>query len=226
MTKKLKAYAFFPVFLLASASAFAQAININFDTDPVGSPVASGTNLVSDATYSSLGVTFARVGGSVCGPDVYANNNHPGDFGSPPNTVSTCAPSTASDINGQIHGQIQVNFDFPANQACIAVRPDSGNLAGNITAYDSGDNVVDSQTSAPGVNETVCVNGNDIRYVRFPGLGGTDTEYARFDDLSVTGPGPQLEVTAPIQTLSEWAMILLTLLLAGGAFFALTPRRS
>jgi hypothetical protein len=55
-----------------------------------------------------------------------------------------------------------------------------------MTAYDSNDQVIDSQSSTDGVTETLCVNGSDISYVRFPGLGDTNTEYARFDNLVVT----------------------------------------
>jgi hypothetical protein len=173
------------VLLLASGQLVAQDVSINFDTDTTGAAVAAGTDLTVAGTYVPWGVTFSRVGGSLCGPNVYANSNHPGDFGSLPNVVSTCPQGTASDINA-IHGQVQASFSFTASQVCIDVRPDGETYYANLTAYDAADQVVDAQDSAVGVIQTLCVNGAGIAYVRFPGLGDTSTEYARFDNLAIT----------------------------------------
>lgn len=59
---------------------FGDARNINFNDDTTGSPVIPGT--VINNLYAPWGVTFAAVGsGALCGPDVYASDDHPLDFG-------------------------------------------------------------------------------------------------------------------------------------------------
>lgn len=202
---------------IAAGNAVAQTIDIDFDTDPGGGTIAAGTNLVDDATYAPVGVTFERVGGTTCGPDVYTNDNNPDGFGTTPNVVSTCAPPTASDINGNSFGQIQANFDFDADEVCIVVNPINADSAANLTAYDAADQVIDSQTSVDGVTGPLCVSGNGIRYVRFPGVGPTGNDFARFDDLSVR---PQAGQAFAIPTLSTGFGALLVLLLAGlGVYF-------
>jgi len=179
------------IFGISTASA--EVISINFDTDTSGAVVPAGTNLTTDATYEPWGVSFSRVGGTLCGPDVYANSNHPGDFGTLPNVVSTCRQGISSDISAPSFGQVRAEFTVPASQVCIDVRPGGLSHGANLAAHELGGVLVDSQNSTLGVTETLCVNGMGISYVLFngPGVG-----FARFDNLVVTTDG----VAAPTYT--------------------------
>ena len=204
-----------------AATATAQSVLINFDTAPGGASIASGTDV--STTYSSVGVTFAREGGTTCGPSVYANNDQPGGFGSSPNVVSTCAPPIASDINGTVHGRIRADFASAATSVCIDVRPDGPGLNAVLSVYDVSDNLITSAASAPGVTQTLCATGNGIRRARFPGTGATGVEYARFDNLNVTF-GAASVAAANVPTLSEFALLLLALTLAAASAWRLRRR--
>jgi hypothetical protein len=170
-----------------------------------------------------VGVTLAREGGTLCGPSVYANNDRPGAFGSAPNVVSTCAPPTASDINGTIHGRIRADFSSDASSVCIDVLPDGAGLNAVLSVYDASDNLLGQAASVPGVTQTLCVAANGIRRARFPGTGNTSTEYARFDNLNVTiGAAPIAAANVP--ALSEFSLLLLALALAGMTAWRLRRR--
>lgn len=187
------------IVLLVVATVFAvarpgsaQAILIDFDTDPSGNPIPSGTALTH--VYSSMGLTFLHGGGgSLCGTTVYANDSHPGDFGSLPNVITMCDAGTASDISEDGFGLIEVRLDGPATQVCIEARPDSlgsPNHWAVIRGFDSGGNLIDEATSTPGVTETICVHGYRISSARF---SGESNHYARFDNLGLVyhaGPVP------------------------------------
>jgi len=177
--------------------ASAEIISINFDTDTTGAVIAAGTNLTTDQTYLPWGVSFSNIAGGTCGPDVYANSDHPGDFGSLPNVVSTCQEGIASDINGTNFGKIRVDLSVTASQVCIDVRPDNESQKANLTAYSVSDVIIDSQDSTLGVTETLCVNGAGISYVLFPASGDVSPGFSRFDDLVITTDG----VVAPTYTI-------------------------
>src|SRR5271157_5126084 len=142
-----------------TATAAGQTITINFDTDTAGNTVANGT--VVDTLYAPWGVTFTHVGpGSCSGTDhVYANDDQPSGFGSPPNVVSTCAPPIASDISENLTGGfIQASFAQDANRVCIDVLPDYASDHAVLNAYDAGNNPLGSVTSANGVTQTLCIS--------------------------------------------------------------------
>ena len=206
-------------FILAAvggaATATGQTVTINFDTDTAGSTVASGT--VVDTLYAAWGVTFTHVGPGSCsaGDHVYANDDQPSGFGSPPNVVSTCAPPIASDISENLTGGfVQASFAQDANRVCIDVLPDFSTHHAVLNAYDAGNNPIGSVTSADGVTQTLCFSGAGIRSVRFSGDGDL---YARFDDLTVT-------FTQEIPLSSRPALALLAVALAAVALWSL--RRS
>ena len=162
------------------AKAFA-SILIDFDQAPGGASILSGTDLAN--LYASLGVTFEHSGGgALCGTTIYANSNHPGDFGSLPNVVTTCDNGLASDISENSFGLIQANFSGAAQQACIDVRPDGAGDFAVLRAFDSMGSQIGETFSAAGVTETLCVSSPGIRSVRFSGSG---TKFARFDNLLV-----------------------------------------
>jgi hypothetical protein len=181
------------IFVLSASVA--QAIVVNFDTAPDGTPIANGADVAN--AYASLGVTFAREGGTVCGPSVYANSNLPFAFGSPPNAVSTCGDG-APDINGPIFGRIRASFAQAATNVCIDVRPDSGTRNAVLSVYDVNDVLITQSASTPGVTETICASAADIRYARFPGTGDSDTEFATFDNLIVTFAPPPSSAITPV----------------------------
>jgi hypothetical protein len=182
------------IFLLSASVA--QAIVVNFDTAPDGTPIANGTDIAN--TYASIGVTFAREGGTGCGPSVYANADDPPGFGSPPNVVSTCGGTTASDINGPAFGRIRASFSHAATSVCIDVLPDGGTLNAVLSVYDVNDALITQSASTPGATETICASAADIRYARFPGTGNTDVEFARFDNLIVTFAPPPSSTITPV----------------------------
>ena len=184
-------------------SAFAAALLINFDTAPGGGAVANGT--VVDTLYTSQGVTFNREGGTTCWPNVYANNNDPVGFGSPPNVVSTCAPPIASDINNAIFGVIHAVFNQTASQVCIDVRPDGPTHFATLRVFDGSDVQIGIASSTPGVLQTLCVNAVGILGARF--AGGSATAFARFDNFSVTFAAPPSATVVP--TLGGQALLLL-----------------
>ncbi len=188
-----------PLVLVFALLAFpqqtdAQAVMIDFDTDPSGNPIAAGTVLTH--VYSAMGITFAHAGpGQICGTQVFANDNHPGDFGSLPNVVSTCGAGTASDISEDF-GFVEVILNSPATSVCIEVRPDNLGTPDHwavLRGYDSGGNIVDEITSTPGVIETICVSGFRISRARFSGDGD---HFARFDNLGLTYHAGPLPATA------------------------------
>jgi hypothetical protein len=200
----------------AMTPVLAAPASIDFDVDTGGNPIASGTDVAN--TYAAWGVTFACEGGG-CGSSVYASSIQPAGFGSPPNVVTTSQPPSMSDINGQAHGRIRADLNADASMVCIDVLPIYDGIYLEISAYDAGDNLLDSiQSTTVATPQTICVTGTGIRRVRFPGTGDTDTEYGWFDNLEIDG-GATAPVATP--TLAEWGMFLLTVLLAGLAVFSL-----
>ena len=80
------------------SGAHAATITLNFDVDPEGNPIASGT--IVDTLYQPFGVTFSRVQrgmGGCPGANVYANDRD--DFASSPNVVTTCDGSSFPSFN-------------------------------------------------------------------------------------------------------------------------------
>jgi len=156
-------------------------ITIDFDTDPSGGTISAGT-IINDV-YAPLGVTFEKLGpGTNCGsgPEVYANSNSP----TPPlsgNVVSTCPEGIASDISENNFGRIEARFSKPVKEVCIDVVPPYTGYA-FLEAFDANDVVLGRVTSAPGVNETLCISQTGIRGVRFSGEGNN---FARFDNMKV-----------------------------------------
>lgn len=178
--------AFDPQLLTFTATVFAD-VTINFDFAPDATPIASGTAV--NTIYASQGVTFQRAGpGTLCGPDIYANDDHPGGvFGSLPNVVSICTEGTASDISANGFGRIQADFAAPANSACIEVKPVGEGHFARIEALDGSGASLGSNTSSPGVTQTLCISATGIRAVLFSGDGDN---FARFDNLSVDFGAP------------------------------------
>jgi len=180
-----------------TATGIAQ-ITIDFDVDPSGGAVASGT--VVNALYSSLGVTFEKLGpGTNCGagPQVYANGNSPPEFGEGPNNVvSVCAPPIASDFSENTFGRVEARFVQSVAHVCIDVRPPRP-ISGTpptgfafLEAFDAAGAVLGRNTSSPGVDQTLCITATGIRGVRFAGAG---SEFARFDNLLVSTEAPPID---------------------------------
>lgn len=175
------------LFVLAAAAAHAAPTRVNFDTDPNGNPIASGTSV--NNTYASLGITFAKDGGGSCGPNIYASADQPPGFGSAPNVVTTCAPPISSDIDASGYGVIKVTLNRNATQVCIDVRPDGPTHGGGMRVYNAADTQIGMALSVPGLTQQICATALGIRYAR---IAGQDVgSFARFDNLSVNfGGGP------------------------------------
>jgi hypothetical protein len=156
---------------------------INFDFGPDGeTTVANGT--VVNTLYSSLGVTFQHAGtGASCGStNVYANSDHPGTWGSSPNTVSLCGLDIASDISENTFGLIRADLTTSAEQVCINVLPDNAADFARLDAFDGAGTQIGSASSVAGATQQLCVSASGIRRVQFS--GDTD-KFARFDDFEV-----------------------------------------
>lgn len=173
------------VLVTAPSLCNAQAILIDFDTDPSGNNIPAGFAL--DSVYSSYGLTFSHAGvqGGPCN-GAYANSDHPGDFGSTPNTISSCPEPATSDFSEDNFGYLRMDTKDPAGSVCIDVRPNASSGSAVIKAYDGGGALIDSQSSPAGVNTTLCVTGRRIRTVDFSGSG---TSLVRFDNLAITWQG-------------------------------------
>ena len=178
------------IVLSHATPARAQAVLIDFDTDPSTNPIAPGT--VLNTVYASMGVTFARVNApSRTGWQVYANSNQPDGFGSPANVISLYPQGTKSDFSESWTGLVRAVFDSPATSACIDVLPNypgTPQHAAVLRAFDAGGAMLTEAISPVGVTQTLCVSAFRIRSIEFSGAGNM---YARFDNLAVTyGAGP------------------------------------
>ena len=192
---------FYALCLSCLLAAPAQAITIDFDTDPDGTAVPAQTNI--DTVYTSLGVTFSKGAGSGCDGNTtsaYANSDHPSDFGSLPNTISTCINSSSDIAENLTGGLIRATFSIDVISACIAVRPDNGSEFAVMRAYDITDTLIDIRTSTLGITEQLCVTGSAIRKVEFSGSG---THYARFDDFVFTPVATPTPTPSPLPTPSK-----------------------
>lgn len=160
---------------------------INFDVGPDGeTPVPNGA--VVNTLYAPLGITFQHAGtGAACGTDVRANANQPEGFGSPPNVVSFCGPTTASDISENTFGLIQANLSTAAEQVCVETRPDFDPEVLHVArmdAFDAAGTLIGSASTSPS-NPRLCVTvfpAGGIRRVQF---SGDQDKFARFDDFEV-----------------------------------------
>jgi hypothetical protein len=167
---------------------------INFDVGPDGeTPVANGTEVSS--LYTSMGIIFQHAGtAATCGTTVYANSDQPEGFGSPPNVVSLCGATTASDISENTFGLIQADLTAPAERVCIDADPVIDNNpdvlhSARLDAYDAAGVLIGSASSTPGVRETLCFTGSGIRRVQFSGAGD---RFARFDNFRVDFTTPPI----------------------------------
>ncbi len=156
---------------------------LDFDRGPGGEPIEAGSIL--NDFYRGLGVLLARDGlrPPSCGEgdEVYASGDLPDGFGSSPNALSVCN-TRFSDFSEGREGTVHALFALDALRVCVAVRPtNSGDFAA-LRSYDGNDVLLGEELSAPGVEQTLCIDGHGVRGVRFAGF---EDRYARFDDLIV-----------------------------------------
>jgi hypothetical protein len=171
--------------ILAPSLCSGQAFIINFDNDPNGNAIATGSKL--GLTYAGMGLTFTHVGTTSgnCN-SVFATSEGRMGFGSAPNVITLCPAGIAADINENVFGLIRVISEYDLTSFCIEVGAVTGSSHAVMRGYDAGGNLVDEQTSTPGVNETLCVSGRRLRSAEFSGASST---YTWFDNLAVTGMG-------------------------------------
>jgi hypothetical protein len=168
---------------------------IDFDFDPGGVPLLDGA--VVNATYAAWGVNFSAMPvPQSCGLEdfIYANDNQPVGFGSPPNVVTTCHGSAASDISENVNGIVRADFDRPACEVCIDVHVSQSPYQAIFRAYGATGGVIATTESAPGAIETICVSAPSIYGVSF---SGKDDLWARFDNLRILHPFSVVDV--PLQ---------------------------
>src|SRR5262249_25291751 len=218
-------------FLLALAfgahAGAAPALTINFDSDPIGNPVANGT--IVDSLYAAQGVTFSATSTGACGtnpPHIYANDDDPSGFtlSSQPNVVTTCTGTSASDIEESVEGAVRADFIQDATDVCIDVFPDGSGDRGFIRAYDASFTLLTTVFSTPGVMQNLCVNAAGIRTVIFAGDSGTNS-FARFDNLVITFSSAPVSVGAAIPPLGPTGTMLLLATLAIAGLWAVRRSR-
>ncbi len=153
---------------------------VDFDTTADGSAVPDGAPV--DDLFVSEGVTFERVGSGACGQDfVFANDDLPGSFGSPPNAVSVCNGSNFSDFSENQNGRVRAFFARRVNQVCIDALPSSGSDQAVLRGFDKdGQQIVQTNSAAGNFEQRICVSDSQLRSVEFGGLGN---DFARFDNL-------------------------------------------
>lgn len=172
-------------------STILAAAKIDFDFYPdTGGSIASGTPV--NSAYWPLGVGFYKGGGTTCGSgsDVYANDDQPAGFGSPPNVVSTCPDGIASDISeGFGFGYINAYFNADVRRVCIEVHPVGPTDQAVLRAYGSNESFLGEVYSTPGATETLCFETltDSIGWVEF---SGRDTSFCRFDNMTVVPQPP------------------------------------
>ncbi len=187
MTRARGVYLVIGLLVVMPAIAAAQVYRIDFDQDPAGNSIAAGT--VINTVYASMGVTFERVNASPSSTawKVYANDDQPAGFGSPPNVVSLYGSPSASDVSEKV-GLIRAVFETPASTVCIGFRPNSATYSGVIRAFDAAGAKLAEKMSGHGVTGDICVSAFRIHHVEFSGAGDG---WGRFDNLQVTlGAGP------------------------------------
>lgn len=168
--------------LWLAGAASAATITIDFDVDPDGAPIASGS--IVDSVYARYGVSFSRFDGPIpaggcTGTNVYANDRD--DFASSPNVVTTCAGAQFPSFNAT-NAWVKASLERDAVEVCVAVNPETGDDRGVLEIVDESDAVLDSVVSSTGVQETLCLQAAAIRNFRFAG----DGRFATFDDLRIT----------------------------------------
>jgi hypothetical protein len=209
--------------LWLAAPCLAATITINFDVDPLGDPIAHGD--IIDDTYAAYGVTFSRtaVDGNCNGTNVYANSID--SFASAPNNVSICD----GDANGPSFNEgsalVEGVLEQPAVEICIAVMPEGRGDFGVLQIVDDMGVELDSVTSAPGVRQTLCIQGESIERFRF---AGNDGRFATFDDLRITlGPNRiDFDTTADGTPIADGTIIDSLFVSEGVAFEKVGPSSS
>lgn len=112
---------------LATAGMFTQsarAVLINFDTDPGGFAIATGTNI--NTTYSSLGVTFGCSNGNsallnLCSGNAFANASV--TPASSPNVISLTAGTPLGLFTDERFGFFTATFSSAVNFVSIDAMP-------------------------------------------------------------------------------------------------------
>ena len=156
---------------------------LDFETSFDGETIEAGS--VLNDFYSDLGVLLARDGlrPPSCGEgdEVYAVDDRPDGFGSAPNAISVCN-SRFSDFSEGREGLVHALFAVDALRVCVDVSPTNSGDFATLRSYDGNDVLLGEEQSAPGVEQTLCIDGEAVRGVRFAGF---EDRYARFDDLIV-----------------------------------------
>lgn len=123
MRKELCAFAL----AIAAAGLFAEparAVLINFDTDPDGNPIVTGTNI--NTTYSSLGVTLGCFNGTdsasnLCSGNAYANAT--ASAASSPNVISLTPGTPLGLFIDERFGFFRASFATPVSSVSIDAMP-------------------------------------------------------------------------------------------------------
>jgi hypothetical protein len=85
-------------------------------------------------------------------------------------------------------------FAVDAVRVCVDVAPTRSGDFATLRSFDGNDILLGEVNSAPGVPQTLCIDGRGVRAVRF---GGFEDRYARFDDLIVYS-SPELPEAMPV----------------------------
>jgi hypothetical protein len=89
---------------------------------------------------------------------------------------------------------VRALFAVDAVRVCVDVAPTRSGDFATLRSFDGNDVLLGEVHSAPGVPQTLCIDGRGVRAVRF---GGFEDRYARFDDLIVHS-SPELAGAATV----------------------------
>lgn len=171
---------------------------IDFDFDASGNSIPPNQT-VNFTYFTSRGVEFTTLLGPTapaCAdpPNVFASDQAQQFSLGDSNVVSIWPIGCEEAQFSEQEGVIQADFCDLLDRVCIEVWPMTETSIGFLAAYDDSGAQVDSALSTPGVNEEICVDGPNIAYVRFAGLG---TEDVVFDNMRLVYPPGFLCVFAP-----------------------------
>ncbi|RJP46624.1 MAG: IPTL-CTERM sorting domain-containing protein [Desulfobacteraceae bacterium] len=192
------------------------AIVINFDD--VAAPCNFASTIRLSSLYAPMGVNFSGPipldGGAIldeCG--FFSVTGH-----SAPNFLAFNLNSELSD-GGIPRGPERIDFDFEVCQiqANFGAGPAHSGSA-TLDAYDGSDMLVGSDTLPISSSlQTLSVSAPRIKYVIF----SFTSNVIVFDDLAFV----PCRTSSPIPTLSEWGMIIMSLILAGSAIWMIRRRQ-
>jgi hypothetical protein len=185
-----------PLMILASIlmlGSQASAVLVNFDTNPGGTAIASGTNI--NTVYSSLGVTFGCLPGSSVGSNLCTGNAFAvatGSAASNPNVISVSTAPIGALVDERF-AFFTATFSVPVNTLSIDAMPvplpeglGPRSAAPFLQVFGAGGTFL-GQTVYPGVGSCDPTVAGSCPYKTLTFSSATDIVTAVFSSFNVAG---------------------------------------